>query len=284
MNELIQLLQSIIERGLLFGSLVGAVYLASRVIRLDNLSIEGAFGIGGAVTALLVTKSYDPWIALLGATLVGGISGSIMGLLATKLRINPIISGIVVTTGLFSIILKVAGSNLPLIGKATIFTSSTSLFENYGPLIILAIVCGFVFTTISWFLKTEIGFLLFAVGENPQMLVNVGKNVDGYVILGLALSNMLAALSGALFVHHAGYFSIWTSVGMLIIGLAGMILAETIAASFGTALLIGSILYQIIITLTFELQVDQEWNKLITALLIVVLIALKQALPRKQLS
>lgn len=100
-------------------------------------------------------------------------------------------------------------------------------------------------------------------------------------MLGLAISNTLAALSGALFVQYAGYFSIWASVGVLIIGLAGMILAQALSNNFGIALLVGSIAYQAIIALTFELQLDQDWNKLITASLIVILIMLKQWLPKK---
>lgn len=281
MIELLQIIQGIIERGLIFGFVVAGVYLSSRLINFDNLAVEGAFGLGGAFTALLVSWGINPWIGLIGGTVIGGLSGIVTGLLNTKLKLNNLISGIVVTTGLFSIILIIAGSNMTLSGKETIFSSMPLFLAPYQQLIVLTLLCALVFSLISWFLKTEVGFLLHAVGDTPQMVTNVGKSVEGYTILGLTLSNTLAALSGSLFVEYTGYFSIWTGVGVLIIGLAGMILAQAFSADFGIALLIGSIAYQAIITLTFELQLNQDWNKLITASLIVLLIIIKQWLNKK---
>ena len=281
MIELLLITQGIIERGLIFSVIVAAVYLASRLINFDNLAVEGAFGLGGALTALLISWDINPWIGLAGAASVGGLSGITTGLLNTKLKLNNLISGIVVTTGLFSIMLKTAGSNMTLSGKPTIFTILPSILAPYQPLIMLILTCVLLFSLISWFLKTEVGLLLHAVGNTPQMLTNIGKSIDGYTILGATISNTLAALSGALFVQYIGYFSIWSSVGVLIIGLAGMILAQTLSTNFGAALIIGSIAYQAIIALTFELQLDQDWNKLITALLIVLLIITKQWLNKK---
>jgi putative ABC transport system permease protein len=281
MIELLQILQGVIERGLIFGFIVAAVYLSSRLIKFDNLAVEGAFGLGGALTAVLINWDINAWVALAGAIIIGACSGIMTGLLNTKLKLNNLISGIVVTTGLFSITLKIAGSNLSLIGKPTIFTLMPAIFTPCQSLVLLIILSFLFFIIIKWFLTTEIGFLLIAAGDTPQMLTNVGKSVHDYIILGLSISNALAALSGALFVQYTGYFSIWTSVGVLIIGLAGMILAQTVGSGFGFILLLGSVAYQAIITLTFELQLDQDWNKLITALLIVFLIIIKQSLPKK---
>jgi putative ABC transport system permease protein len=281
MIELMHIAQGIIERGLIFGIVVAAVYLASRLINFDNLAVEGAFGLGGALTALLISWNLNPWLALCGSAFVGALSGVATGLLNTKLKLNNLISGIVVTTGLFSITLKTAGSNMTLSGKQTIFSAMPAFLAPYQSLLLLLLTCTILFSLISWFLKTEVGFLLRAAGDTPQMLTNIGKNVDLYIILGLALSNMFAAMGGALFVQYTGYFSIWASVGVLIIGLAGMILAQTLSPHFGVSLLIGSIAYQAIIALTFELQLNQDWNKLITALLIVLLIVIKQWLHEK---
>ncbi len=281
MTELVHIVQGIIERGLIFGIVVAAVYLASRLIHFDNLAVEGAFGLGGALTALLIGLNVNPWIALGGAALAGGLSGVATGLLNTKLKLNNLISGIVVTTGLFSITLKTAGSNMTLGDKATIFNSMPWFFAPYQSLVMLSFLCIALFAFIDWFLKTEVGFLLRAVGDTPQMVTNVGKSADLYVVMGLTLSNMFAAISGALFVQYTGYFSIWAGVGVLIIGLAGMILAQTFSPYFGISLLFGSIAYQSIIALTFELQLNQDWNKLITAVLIVLLIVIKQWLDKK---
>lgn len=281
MIEFVHLARGILERGLVFTGVVSGVYLSSRLINFDNLAVEGAFGLGGGITALMITQGMDPWFALAGALLAGGISGIATGLLTTKLKLNNLISGIVVTTGLFSIILSLVGSNVPLGGKPTIFGSLPIIPSAYQPLFILTLVCALIICIIQWFLKTEVGFLLHAVGDTPQMLTNVGKSVDHYIILGLILSNMLAALSGALFVQYTGYFSIWASVGVLIIGLAGMIIAHAFSPNYGIALVIGSVAYQAIIAATFELQMNQDWNKLVTALLIVLLIVIKQWLHKK---
>lgn len=281
MIELLQIAQGIVERGLIFGIIVAAVYLASRLINFDNLAVEGAFGLGGALTALLISWNVHPWISLASALCAGALSGIITGLLNTMLKLNNLITGIVVTTGLFSVILKIAGSNMILYNKPTIFSILPAFLAPYQALLLLTALSVIVFSIIGRLLKTEVGFLLRAVGDTPQMVTNVGKSIDFYIILGLTISNTLAALSGALFVQYTGYFSIWGNVGILIIGLAGMILAQTLSNNFGYALIIGSIAYQAIIALTFELQLDQDWNKLITALLIVFLIATKQWLNKK---
>lgn len=285
MIELLQIAQGIVERGLLFGTLVAAVFAASRLIRFDNLAVEGAFSLGGAVIAFLASMQVHPWIALVGACAMGGVSGIVTGVLNTKLKLNGLISGIVVTTGLFSIVLKIAGSHMSLGAKDTIFTLMPSCMAPYQALILLAFLSVFLFSVISWFLKTEVGLLLHVVGDAPQVITSLGKNVHGYKIMGLVISNALAAFAGALFVQYTGYFSVWTSVGMLVIGLAGMILAETLSMHFGYALLVGSIMYQGLLAFTFELQLDQDWNKLITALLIVCLLMVRQAVhERKVLS
>lgn len=281
MLELVQIAQGIIERGLIFSIIVAGVFIASRLINFDNLAVEGAFGLGGALTALLISKGINPWIALSAATIAGALSGIITGLVNTKLRVNNLISGIVVTTGLFSVMLKTAGSNMTFSGKSTIFSLMPAMLMPYHTLFVLLAVCCTTILLLKLFLKSEIGFLLQAVGNTPQMVTNVGKSIDNYIHTGLAFSNGLAALSGSLFVQYTGYFSIWSGVGVLIIGLAGMILAHIFGKGFGFALIGGAVAYQAIIALTFELQIDQDWNKLITALLIVLLIAGKHHLDKK---
>lgn len=281
MIELLHMLQGIVERGCIYGFMAVSVYIAARLINFDNLAVEGAFGLGGAVTAYLLICGYNPWISCCGAIVVGALSGIVTGLLHTKLHLNKLMSGIVVTTGLFSISLKIAGSNMTLGSRATLFSSFLTAVAPYQALIILLLISFILFTAIHWFLKTEVGYLLRAAGDTPQMLTNIGKNVDFYIIMGLTISNVLAAISGSLFVQYSGYFSIWASVGVLIIGLAGMILAQTMSSQFGIALIVGSIAYQAILALTFELQFDQNWNKLITAVLIVVLIVINQSVHKK---
>ena len=283
MNELLALAPLVIEKGLIFSGVVAAVFISTRLINRDNLSIEGAFGLGGALSALCALYGINPFVNLAVSTFVAGLSGTIMGLLMTKARINHIVSGIVVTSGLFSVVLVTVGSNVALAHNPTLFNIVTSpFFGPYKKLIILGILVSGVIALVRWVLKTEVGLLLHAVGDTPQMVINVGKSIDRYTILGMTLSNTLAALSGALFVHDSGYFSIWSSVGVMVIGLAGLILAQTINNEWGWSLVVGSVAYQALISWTFELQLDPNWNKLITAVLIIALIMAKQSLRKEK--
>jgi len=273
LSELL-IIQGIIERGLIFGITVIAIYITSRIIHFDDLSVEGTFGLGGALMALLLTRNVHWAIAFPLVIAAGAVAGMVTGLLHTKLKLNNLISGIVVTTALFSINLKIAGSNMVTGSKPTIFDIIADA-TNMKIIILLPLICALLLL-IKWFLRTECGFLFKAVGDNPQMLTNLGKNADTYTIAALALANSLTAFAGALFVQYVGYFSIWSSVGILIIALAGLILSETVSTTFGFNLLIGAILYQAILAATFEFNVDPEWNKLITALLIILMIGIKK--------
>lgn len=275
MIEVLQILQGVIERGIIFGILVIGVYLSSRIIKFDNLSVEGAFGLGGGITALLLNLKINPWIALLIATCGGALSGMVTGYINRKFEINSLISGIIVTTALFSVTLKIAGSNMILQERQTIF-QCLSAFSDFQYLIVLLLVAFFIITFLKFFLRTEVGFLLYALGDNAQMLLNLGKSVNFYTMLGLAFSNATAALAASLYVQYVGYFSIWAGAGILIIGLAGMILGELLSPYFGFAIIYGSILYQMIITMTFEFQINQDWNKLITAVLITIILLSKK--------
>lgn len=281
MQEFITSIQGIIERGLMFSPLIIAVYISSRILLFDNLSLEGAFGIGGAVTAVCIAGGLHPLLTLIIAIATGGLTGVATAFLHKKLAINHLISGILVSTGLFSIILKISGSTLSLGKKATLMQLGSSLLRNYSPLVVLVVTNAIIVVTLRWLLSTQIGMLISITGKSPQMVTNLGKSTSWYLTCGLFISNGLAGLCGSLFVQYTTYFSIWSSVGMLVVGIAGMILAELFSSHLSVALVVGSIVYQAIITLTFELQVDQEWNKLITAVLVMLFIALKNQMGKK---
>lgn len=283
MLPLILISKSIIERGLMYGILIIAMHISSRIIKFENMSLEGAFSLGGALNIVLLNNGINPWISLLITMLGGALSGIFTGLLHKKLYINTLISGIITTTALFSIILKIAGSNVILQQPYTIFNIPLCfLTEESITFITLVSFCFFTISLCKWFLKTEIGLLLYASGENEQILINIGKNATKYKLLGLAVSNALAALSHALLIQYMGYFSIWFSAGIIIIALAGITLAEIFTEKFNYYLLLGGILYQVIIALTFELDIHPDWNKLITATLIIITLFLKQIIQKEK--
>jgi putative ABC transport system permease protein len=273
-SEIVHILQHVLLQGLIYSFVVMGVYLSSRVIKFDDLTTEGGFGFGGAITALLIISGLSPWLALPIAMLGGALAGSITGLLHTKMKMNNLISGLVVTTALFSICLKLATSNLALPESSSIFPVSPLLSICY--LIALVTIAYF---GIRRLLRSELGLLFTAVGSNPQIVTSLGKSVDHYKIGGLAIANSLTALAGALFVQWSGFFSITGNVGTLVTGIAGLILAEMVRPRFGLNLVLGGILYQALFAITIEFELQPIWNNLIKALLIVVLIQLN---PRKK--
>lgn len=266
----IVVLSGVLEQGLLYSLVVMAVFLTSRVIRFDDLTVEGSFGLGGAIASQVFLAGLTPWLSLPAAAIGGALCGLLTGLLHTRLGLNNLISGLVVTTGLFSVALKMAGSNVAIADEATVFSSLP-----HGVVLAAAAVGALLLLTLL--LRSEIGLLLRTVGCNPQMITNLGRSVASYKILALMIANALTGLAGALFVQWSGFFSITSNVGTLIIGLAGLILGETIRARFGWNLIIGAILYQALFAITVELHLSPVWNNLIKAGLIVGLIQLRPA-------
>lgn len=273
MEHWIALFVSMLELGCIYSLVVLGVYVASRIIATDDFTIEGSFATGGALTALLLLKQFNPILCCVGALALGGIVGMATGLLHTKLKLNNLISGIVVATGLFSINLKLAGPHATVPSEKTIFVLF-GLRDYHLVLLGLLSVCLLFFA--RWFLATEYGFCLRSVGDNPHMLIHLGKDPDQYKILGLMMANSLSAFAGCLMVMHTEFYSLMGSFGTLIVALAGLIIGQAISKRMVVGVLCGAIAYQAIIVTTIELQVDPAWNKLITAGLIIALIAFQK--------
>jgi putative tryptophan/tyrosine transport system permease protein len=267
--EPVSYLYPILLQGLTYSFVVMGIYISSRVIQFDDLTTEGSFGLGGALSALLISIGISSWLTLPLSMIGGALGGLVTGLLHTKMKLNNLICGLIVTTALFSLCLKGAGSNLSIHEKTTIFVS------YYPSILILGVLVGIAFWSLKLLLRSEMGLLLRSLGSNPQMLMNLGKSIDWYKILGLMISNSFIALGGSIFVQLSGYFSVFGNIGTLVIGLTGLILAELIKPVFGIALIIGAILYQALFALTIEIGLDPVWNNLVKAVMIVLLMQLK---------
>ena len=261
------ILQGILEQGLIYSLVVMALFISSRVIRFDDMTVEGSFGIGGALTAAGLLMGLPPWLMLPVVCAAGGASGLLTGLLHSRCGMSPLISGVCVTTALFSCALLLAGSNLSL--TATIFTGLSPL------ILLLPLVVGLLLF-LRWLLTTEAGLLLWATGESPQMVRDLSKRPETLRWMALALANSLTALAGSLWVQWAGFFSITANIGTLVIGLAGLFLAELVSRRMGFALLIGALAYQALFAGTLLLGLPPVWNNLIKAALIVLVIQFKK--------
>lgn len=268
---MLDLILSIIEMGSIYTLLVLAVHITSDIIGIDDFSIEGSFAVGGALGVVLTNLSLPTAITV--CLVVGG--GALVGLLTAGLYtlagIDSLLCGIIITTGLFSCNLKIAGAQASL--EKSLFEQIPALASNHW--LLLVPVSVVTVATAWWLLRTEIGLGLRAVGDNPHMLTNMGKSANSYITLGLCIANALSALAGLLFVHHTGFYSITGRIGTLISALAGLIIGKAILGKNIGSVWVGAVLYQTIIGAVIYLQWDPAWNKLITALVIVILVLLK---------
>ena len=268
---------SVVEMGLIYSLVVIGVYLTSNVIKFDDLSVEGSFGLGGALVARSSILGITLWSSFPLAIIFGGMAGLATGLLNTKLKINNLVSGLIVTTALFSINKKLASSSMiTLPDEKTIFYFFETSIGFLGKFLFLITISFIALFFLKWFLKTEVGFMIRAVGCNPQMLANLGKSAGFYKIIGLMISNGLTALAGALFVNYTTFFSVTGSIGTLVYALAGLMLGEAISDKLGVSVIFGAIAYPALYAITIELQLDSDLTKLIIAVLMVFLLLFKR--------
>lgn len=273
----ISMLVDPITQGLVYGIMALGVYLTFRILDFPDLTVDGSFPLGAAVAARLIVAGVSPLLATLAAIICGMMAGVITGILNTKLKITGLLSGILTMTALYSINLRVMGrANIPLLGQATIFDlfAPLGLSQDISILLSFLIISLLAKFIIDWFLQTELGLALRATGDNKEMIRSLGVNTDNTVILGLALSNGLVALSGSLVAQYQGFTDVKMGIGMIIIGLASVIIGETVInneqikwATLGV--LLGSIIYRAVITVALRMNLNPNDLKLITALLVI---------------
>lgn len=270
--------------GLVYGFVAIGVYLTFRVLAFPDLTVDGSFPLGGAVAAILIINGVNPWLATLAALAAGLVAGLGTSLLNTKLRINALLSGILMMVALYSINLMIMGrANIPLLREVTIFdqvarflNTNTSTTLSIIFVVVLAVI---ILTVLNWFLRTEIGLALRATGENQQMVRGLGADTDMTTILGVSVSNGLVALSGAIIAQNQGFSDVGMGIGMIILGLASVIIGEGIFRPRKiTAVLLavvgGAFLYRLFISVALRMGLPPTNLKLITALLVIVALAI----------
>lgn len=279
-----------LQEGFLYGLLALGVFIALRVLDIPDLTTEGSFGFGAAVTAVLASAGH-PFISIPAAILAGALAGTITGLLQTKLRIHPVLSGIITMSGLYSVNLMVMGTtNLAVDKKNALFKMFYSLFKLssfekkvVGAALSFAVVL-LVLLAVIWFFRTQLGMCIRATGDNPAMVRASSINVNATKIVGLALANALVALSGSLIVHYIGYADANGSSGTLVYGLASVIIGETIfghrniSLSFVSAV-VGSIVYKLIVTFVVDMNLFGKYSANLMKLLCAVIVAVTLAVP-----
>lgn len=269
----------VLEQGLLWGVMVLGVYITFRVLDFPDLTVDGSFTLGAAVAARMIFEGYDPWLGTLLALVCGATAGIITGILNTKLRIAPLLSGILMMIALYSINLRVMGnkSMLSLLRMDNIYTDVTNVGIPAG---LAVVTLGLVTVTLATyllytFLQTEIGLALRATGDNEQMIRSLGVNTNSTKIMGLSIGNALVALSGSLVAQYQSYSDVGMGIGMIVVGLASVIVGEVVIGK-GTllralvAVVIGSIIYRAVIAAVMQLGLPTTDLKLFTALLVIL--------------
>ncbi len=270
-----------LDQGILWAILALGVFISFRMLDFADLTCEGSFAMGGAISAVLISSGTDPILSCIVALIGGCGAGLITGILNTKFRIPPILSGILTLTALYSInyLIMNKRASIGLVNNS-LFYSWIKLESAYSALITGLMVVVAVIGVMYWFFGTELGSAVRATGANEKMSRAQGINTDNTKLIGLMLSNGLIALSGALVAQHQGNATLVMGSGAIVIGLASVIIGETIIPSKNsflltlTSVLIGSIIYRIIITLVFQAGLSTEYIKLITAVLVVLALCL----------
>lgn len=265
-----------LEQSFIFAIMVLGVYLSYKILDFPDMTVDGSFPLGGAVASAILIKGENPILALVVATICGAIAGLITGMIHVKLKVTNLLAGIIVMTGLYSVNLRIMGkSNIPLFSVKHLFNG------NMIPIVTLVILLILAKITIDYLLKTKFGFALKALGDNETLVISLGIDEKRLKIYGLMIANSFVALSGAILAQYQGFADVGMGTGTIITGLASIIIGEAIFKkrsfiSMSMTVILGTIIYRTIIAMSLKLGMNASDLKLITSILVVGIIFLKE--------
>lgn len=267
-----------LDLGLIYGLMALGVYLTFRVLDIADLTVDSSFTTGAAVAAVMITAGQNPWLATLAGFFAGCAAGAVTGFLHVNAGIHPLLAGILTQIGLYSINLRILGkANVPLLrGVDTLLTPlrDSGLLGSWISIGLFALLIAIVTTLFNWFLSTQIGLGMRSTGDNEGMARAQGVATGTMKIIGLALSNGLVAASGALIAQYQGYADISMGIGLIVAGLASVIIGTALIGSRGVwvtsvFVVIGSIVYRVIIQLALGVEfLEANDMKLISAIIV----------------
>ncbi len=282
MSTLLDLCISTLTQGFVYALLSYGVYITYKILDFPDLTVDGSFPLGAAVTAVLLLQGINPFVTLLVALLVGALAGFVTGVIHVKLGVRDLLAGIITMTGLFSINLQIAGSNLAVERSVDTIFSIVEMGDMplmYRKFIVSLILAVLVKLALDWYLKTKNGLLLRAVGDNAALVTTLAKDKGIVKIQGLVIANALVALCGAVVCQEQRAFSSTMGTGQVVFGLATVIIGTTLFRKLSffkatTAVLIGSVLYKICIQIAISMGLPANLLKLVTAVLFLVVLVL----------
>lgn len=275
----------VLEEGMIYAIMALGVYITYKILDFPDLSVDGTFPMGAAFTAALVLKGVNPVATLFLSFAAGAAAGCVTGLIHVKLKVRDLLSGIIVMTALYSLNLRIAGrANVPIFSKETLFDNAFSstvpdALSPYMPVVILFVITAACKILLDLYLNTRSGYLLRAVGDNDVLVTALAKDKGTVKIIGLAIANGFAALSGSVYCHHNGFFEISSGTGTMVIGLASVIIGTKLLKPFSavkatTAVIIGTIVYKASVSVAISLGMEASDLKLITAVLFLIILVI----------
>jgi putative ABC transport system permease protein len=277
MEILLGIFQISLEQGLAYALVALGIVMSFRILAFPDLTVDGSFVLGGAVVARMIVLGYPPLAGIGLAILIGFAAGCATGFLNTRLKINSLLAGILIMTVLYSVNLRIMGrSNTPLLNYVTIFTPLEQMEMRWLSIVLFfgLIVFACKFLT-DLFLHTQVGLAMRATGDNEQMIRTLGVNTDFMTVLGLGISNAFVAFSGALVSQHQGFADIGMGIGMIVAGLAAIIIGETLLRTKTVgwttfAAILGSFIYRLIITIGLWLGLAPTDLKMATGAMVIL--------------
>lgn len=283
---------TIVEQGLIYGILTLGIYITYKILDFPDLTVDGSFPLGAAVTAAMLTSGMNPYLTLPVSFLAGVAAGICTGLIHVKCHVRDLLSGIIVMTALWTVNLYIAGtSNVPLFSQSTIFKNNMmetllpEIIKPYVTLIVILVITIVCKVLLDLYLNTKSGYLLRVVGDNDVLVTALAKDQGTVKILGLALANGLVSLAGCIFAQEERVFEISMGTGALVIGLASVIIGTSLFKNLTfmkatTAVLIGSIIYKACVAVALR-NFEPQAMKLITAVLFLVILVISMDRKKK---
>lgn len=279
------LILSVLEQGMIYGVMALGVYITYKILDFPDLTVDGSFPMGAAVTAILISKGIHPLLTLPISFGAGTLVGMLTGLIHVKLKVRDLLSGIIMMTALYTVNLRITGrANLPIYNRPTIFDNSfmKDIFQGLAaPLQTAAVILVIMLAVkyiLDWYLSTRSGYMLRAVGDNETIVTSMGVDQGGIKIIGLAIANGLAALGGCMYAQQQRFFDVSMGTGTVVIGLASVIIGTSL---FGrvtllrvtSSVVVGSLIYKACVALAVRYMKPVDL-KLVTAVLFLGILVL----------
>lgn len=286
------LIESVLEQGMIYAIMALGVYITYKILDFPDLTVDGSFPLGAALSAVLINHEVNPLLCLLLSFVAGTFIGILTGLINIKLKVRDLLSGIIMMTALYTVNLRLAGrANLPFYNAGTVFDNDLvkavlpKALYNYRVLIISFVILLALKYLLDWYMSTKSGYLLRAVGDNEALITSLGVDKGIVKIIGLAIANGLVSLSGSLFAQQQNFFDISMSTGTVVIGLASVIIGTSLFKKVSflrvtTSVVLGSIIYKACVAVAIRYMKSVDL-KLITAVLFLLILVLGQERKRR---